>query len=140
MSSNHCVGWHCAGLVSSMHADDLHRVHSLVQIFHGGESIAITYMAHMLRGKNNRIANMLRKGEFSVGVCEHVFDYMNKIEDMFHAEGQTDRFAKKGRSCFGHSFTTLAPDGYNFDGAVGAGSLLCVNIRQFCNDSKQDYA
>ena len=82
---------------------------------------------------------MLRKGEFSVGVCEHVFDYMNKIEDMFHAEGQTDRFAKKGRSCFGHSFTTLAPDGYNFDGAVGAGSLLCVNIRQFCNDSKQDF-
>ena len=139
MSSNHCVGWHCAGLVSSMHADDLHRVHSLVQIFHGGEYIAITYMAHMLRGKNSRIANMLRKGEFSVGVCEHVFDYMNKIEDMFHAEGQTDRFAKKGRSCFGHSFTTLAPDGYNFDGAVGAGSLLCVNIRQFCNDSKQDF-
>lgn len=67
--------------------DDIHRVEPLVQIFHGGEALGIVYMAHMLRGKNSRITNATRKGEYCVGSCEHVFAYMNKIEDMFANEG-----------------------------------------------------
>jgi hypothetical protein len=75
-----------------------------------------------------------------IGVADHIHDYMNKIEDMYHAESQSERFAKKGRSNNGHCFITLAPEDYEDLGeAMGVGSLLVVNIRLFCNDSKQDF-
>jgi len=95
-------------------------------------------MAHMLRKRNSRGANIERKGEMVVGVGEHVFDHIQKLEDQFYLEGQTDRFAKKGRSCLGIAFSTLAPDGYEGP-TTGEGSILVVNIRLFCNDSKQDF-
>ena len=74
----------------------------------------------------------------AVGVGEHVFDHIQKLEDEFYLEGQTDSFAKKGRSCLGITFSTLAPDVYEGP-TTGEGSILVVDMRLFCNDSKQDF-
>ena len=120
-------------------ADEVNRISGLSKIVDDGFRIATHYLAHKHRGKNSRIQNQVRKSKLKVGSVEHVFDYQNKIEDMRHAESQGDRFSKKGRSNLGHHFVTQAPDDYDFIGAVGQGSVLCVSIRQFCNDSKQDF-
>ena len=120
-------------------ADDQARVASLEVIVDRGEFSTVQYMGHMLRKRNSRVANLERKANsMVVGCAEHVFDHMNKLVDTWHAESQTDRFGKSGRTCFGHSFTTIAPP--DFEGECnGTGSLLCVNVRLFCNDSKQDF-
>lgn len=77
-------------------ADDQNRVKSLHAIVAIGLTTWKSYMAHMLRGRNSRGANHERQ-ESVIGVADHVHDYMNKMEDMYHAESQYEGFAKKGR-------------------------------------------
>lgn len=99
------------------------------------------FMSHQMLRRNSRNCGLERRSpiNFTIGTAEHTMDYMSKLEDKWHAESQADRFAKVGRSCYGHAFITPAPDDDGYNGGDASGDLLMVNVRLFVDDSKQDF-
>jgi hypothetical protein len=115
-------------------ARDLHRVVS------NANRDTREFMGHSLRKVQSRVVSLLRQSPecMPVGTGDHIHDYISKIEEMFHTESQALRFGKRGKSCFGHSFLTRAPEDFNLEECCGNGSLVNVCVRLFCNDSHQD--